>query len=119
VLVPGWGAGSGPSAPASEVSANVRLADGVQYLATTQVADGYEPEHAVVYAGTPVVWELTSEALTCASWIRAPELGITEAVLTPGETTDLTFTPTEPGTLTYTCGMGMYTGTIEVIARPA
>ena len=59
------------------------------------------------------------EALTCASWIRAPELGITEAVLTPGETTDLTFTPTEPGTLTYTCGMGMYTGTIEVIARPA
>lgn len=119
VLVPGWGSGSGPSAPASEVSANVRLADGVQYLATTQVADGYEPEHAVVYAGTPVVWELTSEALTCASWIRAPELGITEAVLTPGETTDLTFTPTEPGTLTYTCGMGMYSGTIEVIARPA
>ncbi len=46
-------------------------------------------------------------------------MGIPEAVLTPGETTELAFTPAEPGTLTYTCGMGMYSGTIEVIPRPA
>lgn len=117
LLVPGFGASGGGSA--TEVSANVRLADGVQYVATTQVADGYEPADAVVVAGVPVVWQVTSEALTCASWLRAPGLGDADgAVLEPGETTEFRFTPESEGTLIYSCGMGMYWGSFDVIAPP-
>ena len=30
-----------------------------------------------------------------------------------------TFTPTEPGTIRYSCAMGMYTGVIHVVPAPA
>jgi sulfite exporter TauE/SafE len=113
------GVGGGTSG-AETISANVRVEDGVQYVTTTQVADGYEPATAVVQTGIPVVWQVTSEALTCASWLRAPDLGVPQdAVLTPGETSEFRFTPQQPGTIRYSCGMGMYWGSFEVIAAAA
>lgn len=118
LLAPGHGAAW--ARPGTTVSANVRLADGVQYVTTTQVADGYLPDRAVVQAGVPVVWRVTSEALTCASWLDAPALGVPAGtVLTPGATTEFRFTPAEPGRLTYLCGMGMHVGVFDVIEAPA
>lgn len=121
ILAPGLAGGQGGSP--TQVSANVRLADGVQYVSTIQVADGYEPASTVVLAGVPVVWRVESEALTCASWLRAPGLGDADgAVLTPGETSEFRFTPDAAGTLDFSCGMGMYWGAFEVIdpgERPA
>ena len=109
-----------PATPgATTVSANVRVVDGVQHVTTTQEAGGYEPESTVVMAGLPVVWEVTSTALSCASWLSpAPELGVPpDTVLMPGSTAAFRFTPTAPGTLTYSCGMGMYSGSFEVIEQ--
>jgi len=111
VLAPGLLAG-GPRG-ATTVSANVTLDGDVQVLRTTQVATGYEPEHAVVYAGREVRWEIESVALGCATSLWAPDLGI--AQLLDLGTTRFSFMPTEPGTIRYSCAMGMFTGTIEVI----
>jgi sulfite exporter TauE/SafE/copper chaperone CopZ len=112
------GVTGGPSA-ADAVSANVRVEDGVQYVRTAQVANGYEPATAVVAAGVPVVWQVTSEAMTCASWLDAPDLGVPpETVLIPGETSEFRFTPERTGTIRYSCGMGMYWGSFRVIEAP-
>ncbi|NTW38374.1 MAG: hypothetical protein HGA44_00565 [Cellulomonadaceae bacterium] len=119
VLAPGlvssaFGAGS----TATVASDNVTFENGTQVLHTTQVAAGYEPANATVYVGEPVRWEIDSVAVSCAASIYAPEMGIATVVLEPGVNT-LGFTPTETGTLHYTCAMGMYGGTVTVIERPA
>lgn len=114
VLAPGLFA---TVAAGTTLSANVTLDGDVQVLRTTQVANGYEPADATVYAGREVRWEMDSTALTCAATIYAPDLGI-EATLEPGLNV-FTFTPREPGTLRYSCFMGMYHGSITVIEEPA
>ncbi len=106
-----------PGAAATELSDNVTLEGDVQVLRTTQVADGYEPANAVVYAGREVRWEIESKDLTCAATIQSADIGI-DVVLKPGMNV-VTFTPDEPGVLRYSCFMGMYTGLISVIEEPA
>ncbi len=103
--------------PPTTLSDNVTLEGDVQVLRTTQVATGYEPAAAAVYVDREVRWVVDSQALGCATSISAPALGISE-LLDLGENV-LTFTPTEIGTITYTCAMGMYSGTIEVIPAPS
>jgi len=119
VLAPGllanpFAAGAAPTV----ASDNVTFENGTQVLHTTQVATGYEPSSATVYVGEPVRWEIDSVAVSCAASVYAPEMGISTVVLDPGVNT-LSFTPTATGTLHYSCAMGMYTGTITVIERPA
>lgn len=115
ILAPGL-ASTGGTAPTS-LSANVTLDGDVQVLRTTQVATGYEPAAAAVYVDQEVRWVIDSRALSCATSIHAPDIGISQ-LLDLGENV-LTFTPTQVGTITYTCAMGMYSGTIEVLPRPA
>lgn len=99
---------------APTVSDNVTLDGDIQVLHTTQVADGYQPATATVYAGRTVRWEIISVSLSCAASLYAPDLGIEPMVLEPGLNV-LEFTPAEAGTLRYSCGMGMYEGSITVI----
>jgi sulfite exporter TauE/SafE/copper chaperone CopZ len=106
-----------PGATATQLSANVTLDGDLQVLHTVQLAGGYEPADAVVYAGREVRWELESKAITCAATIQSDDLGI-DVTLQPGDNV-LSFTPTEPGVLRYSCFMGMYGGTITVIPDPA
>ena len=98
------------------VSANVTVtADGTQVLSTIQGMYGYEPVSATVIAGSPVRWEVYSQAVSCASYLLAPVAGIDPPVpLAPGLNT-FEFTPTQSGTYTYTCGMGMYEAHLTVI----
>ncbi|WP_024288342.1 sulfite exporter TauE/SafE family protein [Cellulomonas sp. KRMCY2] len=100
------------------LSDNVTLDGDLQILSTTQVANGYEPAAATVYAGREVRWEIDSVAVSCAASLYAPDLGIEPTVLERGLNV-LSFTPTETGTLRYSCGMGMYWGSITVIEEPA
>jgi len=113
---------SAATSPLAEAGAtlsdNVTLDGGVQVLRTTQGADGYQPASATVYAGREVRWEIDSVALSCATSLYAPELGIVPTTLKEGINT-LGFTPTQVGTLRYSCAMGMYNGSINVIAEPA
>ncbi|MBO1750993.1 sulfite exporter TauE/SafE family protein [Actinotalea sp. BY-33] len=113
VLAPG-ATGRGPvAAGTTEVTAS--LEDGVQVLRTAQVVDGYAPAHATVLAGTEVRWEIDSTAASCASALHAPGMGVERVrLLEPGANV-VTFTPTEPGSLHYSCAMGMYTGVVEVL----
>lgn len=115
VLAPGLGTG-GQAAPTT-LSDNVTLEGDIQVLRTTQVATGYEPASAAVYVDREVRWVIDSQALGCATSLHAPSIGISQ-LLDLGENV-LTFTPTEIGTITYTCSMGMYGGTIEVLPAPA
>lgn len=114
ILAPGLLGGAG--ARPTTVSANVTLEGDVQVLHTTQVATGYEPASAAVYVDREVRWVIDSQALSCATSIHAPQIGISQ-LLDLGENV-FTFTPTEVGTITYTCAMGMYSGTIEVLPAP-
>ncbi|GHG52693.1 hypothetical protein GCM10011331_17690 [Flavimobilis marinus] len=118
VLAPGLGAPALVSSPATSVSANVTLEDGTQVLRTVQVASGYEPAHAVVRAGTPVRWEIDSQAASCAASISARDLGLPTFVLDPGVNA-VAFTPPEPGQYRFSCAMGMYWGSLTVIAADA
>jgi len=99
------------------LSENVTLDGDVQVLHTTQGATGYEPAASTVYAGREVRWEIDSVALSCATSLYAPELGLAAVTLKDGINV-LRFTPTQVGTLQYSCAMGMYRGSINVIAEP-
>ena len=86
---------------------------GVQVIEMTQSASGYSPKTLRVKAGIPVRWVITSESsFTCASSIVVPSLGI-RTNLKKGENV-IEFTPTEKGSIPYSCSMGMYRGTILV-----
>lgn len=84
-----------------------------QIIRMTQTSSGYSPAKLRVKAGQPVRWIITSESsFTCASSLVVPSLGI-RTNLKKGENI-IEFTPTQKGTIPYSCSMGMYRGTIIV-----
>ncbi|NTV40315.1 MAG: hypothetical protein HGA51_10250, partial [Demequinaceae bacterium] len=109
---------SQPAVTAAERTSNVVDVDGRQVLTTTVALKGYFPADAVVYVDEPVTWVLSPEGAGCASIVEAESLGLgrIEAIWAEARTD---FTPTKTGTYEYHCAMGMYTGTITVIERPA
>lgn len=93
---------------------NVTLKNGVQEVRMTQNGSGYSPNRFTIQKGIPVRWVVTSENVyTCAASIVAPSLGIRQG-LKLGENV-FEFTPTEVGTIRFSCSMGMYTGVFNVV----
>ena len=89
--------------------------DGKQEVAITVRSSGYTTDIKQLKAGVPVKLTLLSnDVQSCARSFIIPSLGIYKSVPENGATT-IEFTPTKTGTLSYTCGMGMYTGTFTVI----
>lgn len=77
--------------------------------------NGYFPRNFSVKVNQPVNLTLvTKGTYSCASVFTIPSLGITK-VLQPSDTAQVSFTPAKTGLLTFACGMGMYTGSINVI----
>lgn len=77
--------------------------------------NGYQPNRLQVRSGQPVTLTLQSiDAYSCASAFVFKAFGIS-TYLKANDTQSFTFTPTKPGTYTFACSMGMYTGTMEVI----
>ncbi|HEX7589644.1 MAG TPA: sulfite exporter TauE/SafE family protein [Demequinaceae bacterium] len=100
-------------------TSNVTMTDGVQVATLATDGAGYVPVDTVVYAGIPVRWEITGNGLGCSSAIHAPELGVPpDTLIGYGKTEEFTFTLRKPGRVTYTCVMGMYSGTMTAIAPP-
>lgn len=96
----------------SPVDQNAKRQD-VQVIKMTQSASGYSPSTLRVKAGVPVRWVITSEStFTCASSIVIPSMNIRKN-LKKGENI-IEFTPAQKGTISYSCSMGMYRGTILV-----
>ncbi len=76
---------------------------------------GYSPSYFKVKKGEMVNLTLKSkDAFSCALAFRIPSLGISKN-LAPNDTQLISFTPTQTGTIPFTCSMGMYRGIIEVI----
>jgi len=110
VSIPFLSDGGGQGAP-GQVAV---IVDGEQVVNMTQTAGGYQPNKFTVKAGVPVKWVITSEdAFTCAASIRMPAMKIGQ-FLNAGEN-DITFTPTQAGTLPFSCAMGMFRGSFTVI----
>jgi sulfite exporter TauE/SafE/copper chaperone CopZ len=103
---------------AQAISSNVSLTATDQTINTSQDGDGYHPGEAVVYAGRPTHWVMTSTApFTCASAVISQDLG-KQFTLKAGPNV-IELPNLSPGTYAYTCGMGMYSGRIVVIQPPA
>ena len=93
---------------------NVTLENGVQIVHMRETASGYLPNSFTIVRGIPVKWIVTvEETHSCASVLLVPKFKIRE-FLKAGENT-LEFTPTETGSIPFSCSMGMFTGTFNVI----
>jgi plastocyanin domain-containing protein len=77
--------------------------------------NGFEPNRLQVRAGEEVRLRIKRiTARTCATSIEAP--GILEKTALPfGETVEVAFTPTEPGTFRFGCGMRQHIGGALVV----
>ncbi|WP_214408541.1 sulfite exporter TauE/SafE family protein [Sphaerisporangium fuscum] len=106
----GWLPEIETSAPAA-AGASVR-ADGTQVITIWSTDQGYRPAVAAVEAGRPteIVFR-TRENHGCTRSVTIQGHDITLPV--SGETT-VRLAPQSPGRLRYVCGMGMYTGVIDI-----
>lgn len=107
----------GSSAP-QVVSSNVTVTDIDQTVNTEQHGSGYAPVDAVIYAGRPTSWVITSTApFSCAASLTSQDLGV-QGVLAEGRNV-VELPKLAAGTYNYSCSMGMYSGRIVVIEPPA
>lgn len=94
---------------------DIQTIDGKQSVDIQVLPTGYKPEYVKVRAGVPVKLNLTATGgLGCTSVFVMPQMGIRKR-LSIGSTETVEFTPSNPGKLTWTCSMGMYSGVMEVI----
>lgn len=94
------------------------VVDGKQALYTYQNLDGYSPGNVTIYAGIATTWTIEStNTASCASFIRIPALGLGGMLRKGPNIVELP--PMQAGTLSYTCSMGMYSGQITIVDRPA
>jgi plastocyanin domain-containing protein len=90
-----------------------REALGVQEIAVT-VKGGYQPDTILVRAGQPVRLRFyRDETADCSERVVFEQFGI-DRQLPAFETTDIEFTPTEPGEYPFRCGMSMLKGLLVV-----
>ncbi len=110
-----FGAGT---AAATVASANVEVTPTVQTIHMQQVTDGYVPARSVVYSGIPIQWVIDSvDPQSCAVFLRVPAAGVAVTLKRGPNTIELP--AQEPGTIPFSCSMGMYGGSIVVVEQPA
>lgn len=86
---------------------NVRMVDGVQ-IVDIRAKGGYTPRVSTAQAGIPTVVRFTTKStFDCSASVRIPSLGISEILPNTGTKEFDLGTPTV-GTLSGSCGMGMY-----------
>lgn len=102
--------------PKYAASANVaNIQNGVQVIKMDQTSSGYSPNSFTVTQGIPVRWEVNSiDPHSCAASIVMSKYNIRKT-LGPGINV-IEFTPTDTGSLKFTCSMGMYQGVFNVVA---
>ena len=76
---------------------------------------GYKADVNTLKLGVPVKVTLKTNGVTsCARAFTIPEYNIVKILPATGSE-EIEFTPTKLGLLTYTCSMGMYSGTFNVV----
>jgi plastocyanin domain-containing protein len=92
---------------------SVKIENGIQVIRMDQVGAGYKPNSFTIKKGIPSKWIITSKSQSCAASIYSKKLGIQQN-LDPGENI-IEFTPKEVGKIPFSCSMGMYTGSFNVV----
>lgn len=111
-----FGGGSAQaSPPPAGNAASVTPSDGSPQRLVVDVGDSsYTPSALQARAGSPVQLVLrTDNTVGCTRSIVIPKLNLEESLPETGETV-LELGKLKPGRLRFTCGMGMYSGTIQV-----
>src|SRR3989344_462761 len=72
----------------------------------------YYPQQIDVKYGEPVVLRNDGSLAGCALYVNQPQLGINANF---AKNKEYKFTPMSKGTFVYTCSMGMYKGTLNVL----
>ncbi|MCP3821615.1 sulfite exporter TauE/SafE family protein [Streptomyces sp. A3M-1-3] len=104
--------GSGGGETAGAV-APVRIDASGKQIVTLTVTDFYVPTQFTAKAGVPTTLVLHGkDSGGCARAFTIPELGVQEIVKRDGDT-EIDLGTREPGTLRFSCAMGMQTGAIE------
>lgn len=86
---------------------------GYQEIYMNVTSNGWEPNKFVLKKGIPVKWIIDGQEITsCNNAITVPKLGL-EFDINKGEQV-IEFTPTEEGTIPWSCWMGMIRGTFIV-----
>jgi plastocyanin domain-containing protein len=86
---------------------------GIQEITVT-VDGGYEPSQIVAQAGYPVRLNFhRKDPSSCLEEVRFPDFRIAQE-LPLNQITPIEFTPEQPGSYEFTCGMNMFRGVIRV-----
>ena len=105
----------GPEAAAPANVSAVSTQGGQQQVAITARTGSYTPANVQVRAGVPTTLIVRSDNVQgCVRSLLIPRRGVDEILPTQGETR-IDLGVLEPGALHYSCGMGMYTGTITAV----
>ncbi len=99
----------------SDIKNNLSLIDGKQIVDIIAKNNGYATNVKTLKKGVPVKLKITSKNVqSCARSFVIPSLKISKILPVSGTET-IEFTPNKLGLLTFSCGMGMYTGSFNVI----
>jgi hypothetical protein len=100
----------------SEVAGTLATVNsGVQEVTINVSAHGYTANVNTLKAGIPVKLTLiTNGVASCVRAFTIPDYNISKILPQTGTET-IEFTPTKTGLLTYTCSMGMYSGSFNII----
>ncbi len=94
---------------------NAKQNNGYQEVTISVASYGYAPNNISIKKGIPTKLYLqTNQTQGCSRAFTIPSLGISKVLPTTG-TTILEFVPLKSGPLAFSCSMGMYTGTFNVI----
>jgi len=90
------------------------LVDGVQEITMVANDRGYTPNSFAATSGKPIRLRIaTNGNYSCTSYFTIPSLGVNQWLLETGEVA-IDVPPQERGTLFFTCGMGMFSGSIVI-----
>jgi len=91
------------------------IVDGVQNVTITVTSRGYTADITDLKAGVPVRLTLVTDSVNgCSRAFTIPDFDISKVLPQTGVEV-LEFTPEKLGNLTYTCSMGMYSGSFNIV----
>ncbi len=90
------------------------MINGEQVVKITESGSGYSPKNLTIKKDIPVRLLINAtNVYTCASIFVIPKLNIYSRLVEG--INEIAFTPTETGPIKFSCAMGMYTGSFNVI----
>jgi len=100
--------------PSLDRAAHGKVINGVQELTINVLNTAYSPNFFVAESGKPIRLLLTTnQTYGCTRSFTVPSLGIRTVLPETGQV-PVEIAAQQPGTLYFTCGMGMYSGSIVI-----